>query len=56
MLVEIQKVNKEEIAVVTSLDIAETFEKQHSHVLSDIEKLQCSEGFRQSNFGLSSYW
>lgn len=55
MLVEIQKVNKEEITVVTSLDIAETFEKQHSHVLRDIEKLECSEGFRQSNFGLSFY-
>lgn len=55
MLVEIQKVNREEVTAVTSLEIAETFEKQHSHVLRDIEKLECSEGFRQSNFGLSSY-
>lgn len=27
MLVEIKKMNKEEVTVVTSLDVAETFEK-----------------------------
>lgn len=39
MLVEIKKVNKDEIAVCTSLDIAETFEKEHKHVLEDIRRI-----------------
>lgn len=55
MLVEIKTVNKEEVTVVTSLDIAETFGKEHFHVLRDIENLECSKEFRESNFGLSSY-
>lgn len=55
MLVEIRTVNKEEVTVVTSLDIAETFGKEHFHVLRDIENLECSKEFRESNFGLSSY-
>ncbi len=33
MLVEIRTVNKEEVTVVTSLDVAETFEKEHYHVI-----------------------
>lgn len=36
MLVEVMKINKEEVTVVTSLDIAETFEKEHKRVLQDI--------------------
>ena len=40
MLVEIKTVNKEEVTVVTSLDVAETFEKRHDHVLRDVEKLK----------------
>lgn len=40
MLVEIRTVNKEEVTVVASLDIAETFEKRHDHVLRDVEKLK----------------
>lgn len=55
MLVEIMKLNKEEVTVVTSLDVAETFGKEHKHVLRDIRELQCSEEFRQSNFGQSEY-
>lgn len=55
MLVEVQKVNKEEVTVVSSLDVAETFEKEHYHVLRDIKELECSEEFRLSNFGESSY-
>lgn len=39
MLVEIKKVKKEEVIVVTSLDVAETFEKGHKHVLEDIRKI-----------------
>ena len=41
--------------VTTSLLVAEKFEKNHSHVLRDIENLSCSKEFRESNFGLSSY-
>lgn len=42
MLVEIKKVNKEEIAVCTSLDVAETFGKEHRHVLEDIRRIGTS--------------
>lgn len=55
MLVEIAKFGREERATVTSLDIAETFGKRHDHVLRDIRELGCSEEFRLSNFGESSY-
>ena len=55
MLVKIMRFGKEERAGCTSLDVAETFEKEHFHVLRNIEKLACSEEFRESNFGLSSY-
>lgn len=55
MLVEIKKINKEEVTVVTSLDIAETFEKRHADVLRDVERLECSDDFRERNFALSSY-
>ncbi len=55
MLVELMKINKDEINVVTSLDVAETFGKEHKRVLQDIRELQCSEEFRQHNFVLSSY-
>lgn len=39
MLVEVQKINKEEITVVSSLDVAKTFEKRHDHVLRDIKEI-----------------
>lgn len=39
MLVEIKKVNKEEVTVVSSLDVAETFGKEHYHVIEDIRKI-----------------
>lgn len=55
MLVEVTRINKEEVTVVSSLDIAETFEKRHSDVLRDIEGLQCSKEFTERNFALSSY-
>lgn len=50
-----RKINKEEVTVVTSLDVAETFGKRHDHALRDIKELECSEEFRLSNFGESSY-
>lgn len=40
MLVEIRKLNKREINVCTSLDVAETFEKEHRNVLADIRNIQ----------------
>lgn len=55
MLVEITKINKEEVTVVTSLDVAETFEKEHRNVLKDIRELKCSEEFRLLNFVQSEY-
>lgn len=55
MLVEITKLNKEEVTVVTSLDIAETFGKEHARVLRDIRELECSDEFRLGNFAESSY-
>lgn len=36
MLVEIMKMNKEEVTVVTSLDVAETFGKEHKNVLKPL--------------------
>ena len=49
------KLNKKDVNVVTSLDVAETFEKEHKRVLQDVRKLPCSEEFRQHNFVLSEY-
>lgn len=40
MLVEIMRFGKEERVAVTSLDIAETFGKEHYHVLEDIRSIQ----------------
>lgn len=55
MLVEVMKIKHEDRIVVSSLDVAETFGKEHFHVLRDIRELGCSEEFRQSNFGLTYY-
>lgn len=55
MLVETKMVNKKEINVVTSIDIAETFEKEHRRVLQDIREMKCSEEFSAHNFVLISY-
>lgn len=55
MLVEIAKINHEEHTVVSSLDIAETFGKEHRRVLQDIREIGCSEEFRLHNFVQSSY-
>lgn len=55
MLVEIAKINHEERTVVSSLDIAETFGKEHRRVLQDIREIGCSEEFRLHNFVQSSY-
>ena len=39
MLVEVKRVNKEEKTVVSSLDVAETFKKEHKHVLEDVRRI-----------------
>lgn len=39
MLVEIKTVKKEEVTVVTRLDVAETFGKEHKNVLADIRNI-----------------
>ncbi len=36
MLFEVKRINKEEVSITTSLDVAETFEKEHARVLRDI--------------------
>lgn len=40
MLVETMKINKKEVNIVTSLDVAETFGKDHYHVMEDIRAVQ----------------
>ncbi len=55
MLVETTKINKQEVTVVSSLDVAETFGKRHADVLRDIENLGCSKEFRERNFAFSEY-
>ena len=60
MLVETAKINKQEVTVVSSLDVAETFEKRHDHVLRDIIKITnpksgLSEKFIRDNFFEDTY-
>ena len=45
-------INKQHQSITTSRIVAETFEKNHFHVLRDIRELQCSDEFRATNFGL----
>lgn len=33
MLVKVERIEKQEVTVVSSLDVAETFEKEHYHVM-----------------------
>lgn len=55
MLVEVRRISKTEMTVVSSLDVARTFEKEHRRVLQDIRELECSDEFREHNFVQSSY-
>ena len=43
------------VETTNSKNVADVFGKDHRHVLRDIDKLDCSNDFRESNFGLSSY-
>lgn len=42
-------------AVTSSHLVARFFGKQHNHVIRSIEKLECTDDFRRSNFGLANY-
>lgn len=53
MLVEVMKINQEDVTVVTSLDVAETFEKEHKHVLEDIRRI--SESISTADFSALFY-
>ena len=55
MLVEIMKFGREERVACTSLDVAETFGKEHKNVLRDIRDLGCSAEFNRINFEPISY-
>lgn len=55
MLVEIKRISKTEVTVVSSLDVAETFGREHKNVLRDIRELECSDEFRWLNFEQSEY-
>ena len=55
MLVEIAKLGREERPCVTSLDVAETFGKEHRNVMRDINKLSCSPEFNALNFERIKY-
>ncbi|WP_302553229.1 Rha family transcriptional regulator [uncultured Bilophila sp.] len=43
------------VPFATSLSIARAFGKEHKDVLRAISNLECSSGFRERNFALSSY-
>lgn len=47
--------DRNDTARVSSRRVAECFGKKHSHVLRDIQNLDCSDEFRKSNFGFSTY-
>lgn len=55
MLVEIMRFGREKRAGCTSLDVAETFGKEHKNVLRDIRELGCSKEFNRLNFEQISY-
>lgn len=57
MLVEIMKINKEEVTVVSSLDVAETFEKNHRDVMESIRNIETGISTAEFSalFNLASY-
>ena len=65
MLVEVKKINKTEVTVVSSLDVAEVFTyfdeesnreyvREHKAILRAIRELKCSEEFRSEHFSPSN--
>lgn len=66
MLVEVKRINKSEMTVVSSLDVAETFTyfdeenkrqyiREHKAILRAMRELKCSEEFRGEHFSPSEY-
>lgn len=57
MLVEITKINKEEVTVVSSLDVAETFSKNHYDVMESIRTIEANISTTEFSmlFNLASY-
>ena len=57
MLVEITKINKEEVTVVNSLDVAETFSKNHYDVMESIRTIEAGISTTEFSmlFNLTSY-
>jgi Rha family phage regulatory protein len=56
-LVEIAKINKEEVTVVSSLDVAETFEKHHKDVMESIRAIESNISTAEFSalFNLTTY-
>lgn len=57
MLVEVTRINKEEVTVVSSLDIAETFGKNHRDVMESIRSIEANISTAEFSalFTLTSY-
>ncbi len=55
--IRLNSINGKEVLAVTSLQVAEMFDKRHDHVMRDITEVisKCSESFCAPNFGDSSY-
>lgn len=57
MLVEVTRINKEEVTVVSSLDVAETFEKNHRDVMESIRVIEATISTAEFSalFNITSY-
>lgn len=66
MLVEINKINKEEVVTCTSLDVSRTFTyfdeeenknyvREHKAVMRSVREIKCSDEFRGENYSLSTF-
>ena len=51
--IALKSINGKDVPAVTSLQVAEHFQKNHKDVLRDIEK--CSHGFNERNFAPVEY-
>lgn len=57
ILIDVKEVSGKAVPAVTSLQVAEVFEKQHKNVLQDIDRIlsQVPENFGRLNFEPSEY-
>ena len=51
-----QLIIKDGRPITTSLKVAEAFDKEHRHVLRDIDELECTPTFRLLNFGQMAHF